>query len=62
MPEEITNEVNCPMMKKIIDLGYCIELQMVADKDIKPTDDEKHLTDKDFVICKNCKKRIDPAL
>ena len=59
---EIIEEVFCPMMKKEIDVGYCNELQMIADNDIKPTVDEEHLTNTDYKICHNCKKRIDLSL
>lgn len=59
---KVINNVVCPMIKKEIELGYCVELQWIADGDVKPTKDEECLTKKDFEICKNCKKRIDPAL
>ena len=59
---EIIEDIFCPMMKKVIELGYCVELQWIADDAIYPTTDEKFLTDKDFAICKKCKKRIDPTL
>ena len=54
-------DVYCPMMKKEIETGYCEELQMIADDAITPMKEE-HLTKKDFEICYNCKKRIDPRL
>lgn len=59
---EIIYDVMCPMLKRQIETGYCDELQMIADDAITPTEDEKHLTEKDFLVCRNCKKRIDPAL
>ena len=59
---KIIENVECPMMKCIIETGYCDELQWIADGGVKPTKDEEHLTEKDFNICKRCKKRIDPAL
>lgn len=59
---EIINDVFCLMMKKTIETGYCDELQMIADDAIEPTEDEENLTNEDFEVCKNCKKRIDPAL
>lgn len=55
-------DVYCPMMKKEIETGYCEELQMIADDAITPMKEEEHLTKKDFEICYNCKKRIDPRL
>ncbi len=59
---EIVDDVFCPIMRKTIEIGYCVEIQWIADGMVIPTDDEKHLTDNDFQICQNCKKRIDPAL
>lgn len=59
---EIIDDVFCPMMKKMIEIGYCVELQWIADDEIFPTADEEYLTNEDFAICKKCKKRIDPAL
>ena len=59
---EIVDDVNCPMLKKEIELGYCIELQWIVDGGVKPTKDEKFLTQKHYEICRNCKKRIDPSL
>lgn len=59
---EIIDEVLCPMLSENIDIGYCIELQMIADNEVKPTQDEENLTKEDFEICYNCKKRIDPSL
>lgn len=53
--------VSCPMLKKNIDVAYCIELQMIAGNEIKPTADEEHLTDKDYTVCANCKKRDCPT-
>jgi hypothetical protein len=54
--------VFCPMMKTVIETGYCDELQMIADDAITPTVDEEHLTESDFAMCRECKKRIDPSL
>lgn len=61
MAETVT-EFYCPIMKKYIDIGYCDEIQMVADDAITPAEDEAHLTPEDFAICKKCLKRIDPTL
>ncbi len=59
---EIIEEVFCPMMNKVIDFGYCNELQMIADNMVMPLAEEEHLTEDDHKICKACKKRIDPRL
>ena len=39
-----TELVKCPMLKENIDVAYCIELQMIANKEIKPTQTEEHFT------------------
>lgn len=54
-------DVRCPMLKRRIDIAYCIELQMIANEEIKPTDKEKHLTEKDFSVCRACKKQECPT-
>ena len=59
---EIIEEVFCPMMNKVIDFGYCNELQMIADDMVTPMEEEAYLTEDDYKICKLCKKRIDPRL
>ena len=59
---KIVAAVDCPMLKKEIELGYCIELQWIVDGGVKPTKDEEFLTQKHYEICRNCKKRIDPSL
>lgn len=59
---KVVEDVFCPMLKRIIELGYCCELQWIADDSIIPTEDEKYLTEDDYAICKQCKKRIDPSL
>lgn len=41
-----TELVKCPMLKENIDVAYCIELQMIANKEIKPTQTEEHFTAK----------------
>lgn len=61
MAKEIDN-VFCPMLKQEIELGYCVELQWIADGGVKSLKDEEYLTKKDFQVCKGCKKRIDPGL
>lgn len=38
---EIIEEVFCPMMNKVIDFGYCNELQMIADNMVMPMAEEK---------------------
>ena len=49
--------VDCPMLQEKIDIAYCIELQMIADKEVKPTDEEEHLSDEDYEKCRKCKIR-----
>ena len=56
-----TEYIRCPMMKDNIDIGYCIELQMIAGKEVKPTKDETYLTDQDWEICRNCIKQSCPT-
>ena len=45
------------MMGKNIDIAYCIELRMVADNEIKPSNSEKHLGSSDYEKCKHCRMR-----
>lgn len=33
--------VKCPMLKENVDVAYCIELQMIANEEIKPTKTEE---------------------
>lgn len=54
-------KVQCPMLNKSIDLAYCIELQMMANDEIEPTEDEMQLTENDFAICKGCEKQECPT-
>ncbi|MCD8050945.1 MAG: hypothetical protein LUE89_04615 [Clostridiales bacterium] len=56
---KVIEEVYCPMMGKVVDVGYCNELQMIADKAVKPMPEEAHLTASDFAVCKECPKRYD---
>lgn len=53
--------VKCPMLKENIEVAYCIELQMIANEEIKPTKTEEHLTTKDYEICLKCKKQDCPT-
>ena len=39
-------------VKKTVDVAYCIELQMIANKEVKPTDEEQHISDSEW------KKRV----
>lgn len=52
--------VKCPMLGKEIDVCYCIELQMIAGGEIKPTSNERILTEKEFQVCLGCKKQENP--
>ena len=52
--------INCPMLKKNIDVAYCIELQMIANNEIKPTDDEISINDDELAFCRNCVKQECP--
>ena len=56
-----TELVKCPMLKENIDVAYCIELQMIANKEIKPTQSEEHFTAKDYAVCLKCKKQVCPT-
>lgn len=51
------NNANCPMLRKNIDIAYCIELRMIADNEIYPTEKEKYLTKEDFEKCHQCEMR-----
>ena len=53
--------INCPILKKNIDVAYCIELQMIANEEVKPTDDEKYITDDEWNFCRNCIKQECPV-
>lgn len=53
--------VKCPMLKENIDIAYCIELQMIANEEIKPTKAEEYLTAKNYAICLKCKKQECPT-
>lgn len=53
--------VKCPMLKKTVDVAYCIELQMIANKEVKPTDEEQHISDSEWEICRKCKKQKCPT-
>lgn len=63
---KIVDDVLCPMMNKEIELGYCVELQWIADEiadgGVKPANDKSGLTEKDFAACLKCRKRIDPIV
>lgn len=49
--------VFCRMLHKNIDIAYCIELQMIVDEEIEPTEEEKDLTDEHFKSCDRCEIR-----
>ena len=54
---EMINCAFCPIKNKEIDIAYCIELQMIADNEVLPTEEDKHLSKKDYEQCRQCKTR-----
>ena len=52
-----TELVKCPMLERIVDIAYCIELQMIANKEVKPTDEERHISDSEWEVCRKCEKQ-----
>lgn len=61
MSKEV-NQMSCPALKRIIDFGYCQELQMASDDGIIWEGMEDRFKENQIIICKKCPKRIDPAL
>ena len=57
MSSEVVNDVMCPLVNRMIELGLCMDIQEILEPDIsfKLSDEHKR-------ICKACKKRIDPSL
>ena len=55
---ELVNELNCPALKRIIDIGYCQELQMATDNAIIWDGMEDHFNEEQEKICIDCPKRI----
>lgn len=48
-------EFECPLLNKIIDDGYCYEINMVVGNLIKPSAIEDKIDkDKASKVCKNC--------
>jgi len=53
--------VQCPLLDREIDFGYCQDIQYVADGMIKPEILEDSISPRRYSICKKCPKRIDPT-
>lgn len=66
MSNEIVNDVMCPLVDKMIELGLCMDIQDVVDdmvvEEILRSDIPFKLTEEHKRVCKDCKKRIDPRL
>lgn len=60
MSKEI-DTVQCPLLDREIDFGYCQDIQFVADNMIKPEVLEDDIPPEKYPICKRCPKRIDPT-
>ena len=63
---EIIEEVMCPIVGNLIDIGLCSDIQDVVDdlifESVIEQDINFSLTDKHKEACHNCKKRKDPSL
>jgi len=57
-----TDNVNCPALERIIDFGYCQELQMATDDAIIWEGLEDVFNDTQKSVCKALKNRTNPAL
>ena len=58
----LIDEVQCPIYGRIIDIGMCLEAQMVVDHMItQPPEKEYHVTDEMKPVCLACPKRDDPT-
>lgn len=66
MSSEVVNDVMCPLVNRMIELGLCMDIQDVVDdmviEEILEPDISFKLSDEHKRICKACKKRIDPSL
>lgn len=58
---DVIYEVLCPALRRIIDIGYCQELQMATDHEIIWGGMEDRFDAAQEATCKKCPKRIDPA-
>ncbi len=58
---DIVNEVFCPALKRMIDIGYCFELEMASDDMIIWDGMEDIFEASQIAICKKCPKREDPT-
>lgn len=58
---DLIDELDCPALKRMIDFGYCQELQMAVDGAIVWDGMEDRFDEHQTNICKNCIKRIDPT-
>lgn len=54
---EMDEMVNCPLLKKDIDKGYCYEVGLVIGKIVKPSILLDNIGDREAAkeICNNCK-------
>ena len=59
---EIIDFLYCPIMSSDIDIGLCQDIQFVTDGDMIEEILDFKLSSEQKKTCKNCKKRIDPAL
>lgn len=60
MSNEI-DTVQCPLLNRAIDFGYCQDIQYVTDRMIKPEVLEDNIPPEKYPICQRCPKRIDPT-
>lgn len=61
MRKSIDNLICPALAKKLIDFGYCQELQMATDNEIIWEGMEDRFTEEQMEICRKCIKREDPA-
>lgn len=58
---QIVNDVQCPLLGREIELGYCMDIQDVVDNMIESGMLEDNIPPEKYHICQHCPKRIDPA-
>ena len=58
---EPIKEVYCPVLDRVIDIGYCQELQMASDDMIIWDGMEDVFSEEQMHSCRKCPKQDDPA-
>lgn len=57
----IINDVQCPLLQREIELGYCMDIQDVVDNLAKASLLNDDIPLDRYPICQKCSKRIDPT-